>query len=30
MKKFETEMLQLTNECLSRYWQKDYMFVVNY
>lgn len=30
MKKFESEMLNLTYECLSRYWQKDYMFIVSY
>lgn len=23
-------MLNLTYECLSRYWQKDYMFIVSY
>lgn len=30
MKKFETEMLNLTYECLTRYWQKDYKFVISY
>ena len=30
MKKFETEMLNLTYKCLTRYWQKDYKFVISY
>ena len=29
MKKFETEMLNLTYVFLTRYWQKDYKFVIS-
>ncbi len=29
MKQMELEAVNLTNECLSRFWQKDYIFVAN-